>query len=79
MSQETMLACGIFFAMVVINWRMASAVLFALPLFGLFFWWLNPRLREASRATPPTTKPAIGLFSREDCRHGGHQSLRAAV
>ncbi len=51
MSQEALLACGILIAMVVINWRMALAVLLALPMFGLFFWRLNPRLREASRAT----------------------------
>jgi subfamily B ATP-binding cassette protein MsbA len=47
--QDILLAIGAAAALVWINWRMALAVMIILPLFGIIFVLLNPRLREASR------------------------------
>lgn len=48
-SQDLVLIVAVLAALSALNWRMGLAVATLLPAFGTFFWYLNPRLRRASR------------------------------
>ena len=48
-SQDVLLGLAVLAALMWINWRMAATIAVILPVYGLIFALLNPRLREASR------------------------------
>ncbi|MCG8347213.1 MAG: ABC transporter ATP-binding protein/permease, partial [Chloroflexales bacterium] len=50
-SQDMLLVVAIIGALLLLNWRMALAVVLILPAYVIIFHWLNPKLRSASRAT----------------------------
>jgi ABC-type multidrug transport system fused ATPase/permease subunit len=47
--QDLLVVAGVLVAMLVINWRMGLEVMLVIPVVGLVFWFMNPRLQKASR------------------------------
>jgi ABC-type multidrug transport system fused ATPase/permease subunit len=51
LAQDMLLTTAVLLALAFIDWRLAAGAALTLPAYGLLFWRLNPRLREASRTT----------------------------
>ena len=47
--QDLLIVVGVLVAMLIINWRMGLEVMLVIPVVGLVFWFMNPRLQKASR------------------------------
>ena len=51
LGQDILLSTAVLVALTFLDWRLALSAGLTLPVYGLLFWRLNPRLRERSRMT----------------------------
>ena len=47
-AMDVVFLCGVVVFLMVLDWRLASVSLFALPLYGVVFHYINPQLRRAA-------------------------------
>jgi ABC-type multidrug transport system fused ATPase/permease subunit len=62
--QDVLVVVGVLVAMLVINWRMGLEVMLVIPVVGLVFWFMNPRLQKASRKMRRRSRLAAHLNGR---------------